>query len=155
MPGISGAVVLVTLHCTTRKGAASTLVDVGKIQYYQHKMTVFCIGTAPFALLPYKCLFSSVCPSMLYLVSISGLLCRSTVWEGKFRRHRAASNVPRIAFRYGRRVFACPIEYGGLAVGELTLVLVYKYTPQGQPLTDVVFSPSLHDSKLLLLRPLS
>lgn len=42
-----------------------------------------------------------------YLVSTSGLLCLSTVWEGKLRRHSAASKVPRIALRYGRRVFAC------------------------------------------------
>lgn len=46
-----------------------------------------------------------------YLVSTSGLLCLSTVCEGKLRRHSAASKVPRMALRYGRRVLACGREH--------------------------------------------
>lgn len=57
----------------------------------------------------YECTLAVAKPEHDYphLVSISGLLCRSTVWEGKFRRHKAASKVPLMALRYGRRVFAC------------------------------------------------
>lgn len=42
-----------------------------------------------------------------YGISTSGLLCRSTVCDGKFRRHRAASRVVRTASRYGLSVFDC------------------------------------------------
>lgn len=41
---------------------------------------------------------------LTHLTSTSGLLCRSTTWEEKFSKHRAACRVARTAFRYGRRV---------------------------------------------------
>ena len=44
--------------------------------------------------------------SLLLRSSTSGLLCLSTVWEGKFRKHRAASRVDRIQVKYGLSVFA-------------------------------------------------
>lgn len=42
--------------------------------------------------------------SLTHLTSTSGLLCRSTTWEEKFSKHRAAWRVARTAFRYGRKV---------------------------------------------------
>ena len=39
-----------------------------------------------------------------YPISTSGLLCLSTVCDGKFLRHNAASSVVRTQFKYGLRV---------------------------------------------------
>jgi hypothetical protein len=39
-----------------------------------------------------------------YFASISGMLCRSTIWLEKFSRHNAAVRLARTQFRYGRNV---------------------------------------------------
>ncbi|KAG7247626.1 hypothetical protein CRUP_003426, partial [Coryphaenoides rupestris] len=44
-----------------------------------------------------------------YLTSTSGLLCRSTTWEEKFSRQRAACRVARTAFRSSKELLLQPV----------------------------------------------
>jgi hypothetical protein len=46
-----------------------------------------------------------------YRASTSGLLCRSTTCDAKLRKHNAASNVVRIAFKYGCNVVAYSVVH--------------------------------------------
>ena len=63
------------------------------------------------------------------LISISGLLWRSTVWEGKFRMHVAASRVDLTQFKYGRRVLDYKCGTGKIS-GRGSERLQYEHTTE-------------------------